>query len=230
MKKLGVLGLCFIPIIAFGEPSGIDNQNYTISTLGNNSDYGSRITLSGEARFPVIDYTGISLSANLEKFNGKNNYLDSSSKSVGLGVFLRKYDLGLIQAKYNYNESEADSTSISLKNSIETYSLNGAYYINNFDILFTRLEGKPDIGNSIQSSFIGAAYYLNENLRLSGLIGGMDADESYTMYLAYQPEIFKNNISISVSYQDTKSNDTLGFELSYYFDTKVSLIDRVRRN
>jgi hypothetical protein len=222
--------LVFLPIITAAEElGGIDDSNYKASISGNDSEAGNRLSLRGEARFPVTNYTGISLSASLSEFYGDNNYLDSSDKSIGLGVFLRKYDLGIVSARYIHTESEADIPSGTLKNDFDIYSLSGTYYIDMFDISLNRSTGNSNTGSSFDATGISAAYYVNDNFRVSASAGGMDDDESYSLSATYQPKVFNNSISVLASYQDTNTNDSYDITISYYFDTKVSLIDRIRR-
>lgn len=231
MKRLFISAiLIFLPMIASAEKlEGIEGSNYQASFSGNDSDNGSRLSLRGEARFPVANYTGMSFNAGLSEFNGDNNSIDSSNKSIGLGLFIRKYDLGIINADYRYSETEADIPSGTLKNDLDTYSLNGTYYLEKFDLSLSRSTINIDTGNDFNFSNFNAAYYLNDNLRVSASVGRMDADESYSLSATYQPKVFNNAISILATYQDTNTNDSYGITISYYFDTKVNLISRIRR-
>ncbi len=231
MKSSVIFTMLFtLPVIATADPQGgVEDSNYQVTISGTSSDYGNTARLSGGARFPVADNTGMSLSAGLTEFNGKNSFADSSSRLVGLGIFFRKYDLGIINAGYSYSESETDLVSGTKKNNFDTYSLNGTYYIDMFDISLYRSTATDTTGSSFNSSRISAAYYANDNLRISASAGGMDSDESYTFGVLYQPETFNNAIGISATYQEDKTYDSYNVSITYHFDTKVSLIDRIRR-
>jgi len=231
MKQLVISAiLIFLPMIVSAEKSeGIESSNYKTSFSINDSDNGSILSLRGKARFPVANYTGISLNAGLSEFDGDNNFIDTSIKSIGLGAFIRKYDLGIIEAAYSYSEVKADIPSGSLESDADTYSLSGTYYLEKFDLSLNRGTINNDSGNDFNFSNFSAAYYVNDNLLVSALVGAMDTDESYSLSATYQPKVFNNAISISASYQSTNTNDSYGITISYYFDTKVNLINRIRR-
>lgn len=230
MKRLLILAtLVFLPIIATAEKlEGIEGSNYKVSFSGDDSDNGSGLSLGYEARFPVANYTGMSLNARLSEFDGDGNSLDSSNKSIGLGVFLRKYALGIVNANYSHSEAGIKSHQDALKYDYDVYSLSGTYYIEKFDLSLSRSTNVGS-GNDFNFSNFNAAYYVNDNIRVSASVGGMDGDESYSLSTTYQPKVFNNAISILASYQDTNIGDSYGITISYYFNTKVNLINRIRR-
>jgi type I restriction-modification system DNA methylase subunit len=78
------------------------------------------------------------------------------------------------------------------------------------------------------TSAASITYYVNENIKEGVSITSMDVGLN-NVFLLYQPKYFGNSTALSLSYQDSESNDTLTFSLAYYFDTKVSLKDRARR-
>ena len=230
MRNIAVLAiLAFMPIIAVGKSGGMEKENYLIATSVNNSDIGDSLSFLGMARFPAAKYGGISLLAHTSEFNGKKNYIDSSSKGLRLDVFLRKYDLGIIQVGYGYSEKEHDFLSSTDTHTIDTHSLNGTYYIDKFDVSLSFLTGENDDGDSFDISNFGAGYFVNKNLQTRILIGGMDADGNNTIAISYQPEIFGNTAAVSASYDDTKLDNSFRFSVEYYFNTKVSFVDRVRK-
>ena len=217
------------PAILFGGTAGIEGRNYQISISGSDSDIGNRYSFSGQARLPVANYTGVTLRGSFAEFNGKNNYIDSTSRSIGLGAFIRNYDYGIVNIGYMHTSSEHDSWSGSKESSIDSFSLNGTYYVDKFDFSISRSIGTPDEGSSIHRSNIGAAYYITENLRASIAIGGMDADETNSFNLLFQPKALNNTVSVSASYQDNELSELYGFSIAYYFNTKVSVNERIRK-
>jgi len=223
-----IILLCF-RFLLIADSSGIEEQNYRLSISGYDSEIGNSLSLSGSARFPVADYTGISLNAGLAEFNGKNSYVDSSGQAIGMDIFFRKYDLGIIQAGYNYGKSQSDIGSSTFRNDSQTYSLNATYYIENFDILLARSKSDFEIGESSNTSTMGISYYINDIFRAGVSAGGMDTQDSYSLGATYQPEIFNNDIGISAGYGFGKGDASYTISLSYYFGTRVSLLDRIRK-
>jgi len=213
---------------AVAENPGIEKTNYSISGSVSDADRGSSVSLAGQARVPIANYTGASITGRYSDFNGKNNYIDSSTNSVTLGVFVRDYDLGIINASYGYSRTESDSSISNSKNSIDSISLSGTYYYKEFDLGLGRSKAKPDTGGSLNMSSASVSYYINQNFELGATVLKMDADAT-NYFITYQPGAFGNAASLSVSYLDSTIHDTLTVSLSYYFDTKVSLKDRNRR-
>ena len=232
MKKCTISAmLVFLPIIATAEESGgIEHSNYNTSISGGNSVNGNFLALGGGARFPVVNYVGMSLNAGLFKFNGNNNFVDSTGKSIGLGGLVRKYDLGIVNVNYSHSESEFNIPFGTWKNNTNSYSLSGTYYIKKFDLSLSRTIYNSNTSNISNTSYLDVAYYVNDNLSVSASVRGMNADKSSSLISAsYQPQAFNNAISVSASYGRAYAIDSYGIAISYYFDTKVSLIDRIRR-
>ncbi|WP_428253067.1 hypothetical protein [Gynuella sp.] len=211
---------------AVAENRGIEETNYSVLGSVSDADSGSRMSLTGLARVPITNYTGASITGRYSDFNGKNSYIDSSTNSFGLGVFVRDYDLGIINASYVYSRTEADSSNS--KNSIDSISLSGTYYYKAFDLGLGRSKAKADTGSSFNTSRTSVSYYVNENLKVGATVIKMDADDT-DYFISYQPHAFGNVAALSMAYQDSSTNDTLTISLAYYFDTRVSLKDRARR-
>jgi hypothetical protein len=226
---LSILLLVFSLCVQGGE-AGVVETNFKASVLHTHfDDIGNSNHLRGEARFPIANYTGLSLMAGVGEFNGKSS-IDSSDKTAGVGVFLRKYDLGAINANYIYSESKADTPFGSFKSHTNGYSLSGTYYIDKFDISLARGTSKSNPGaTSYNYSSIDVAYYASDNLRLSVSANGMDSSGTYSLDATYQPKIFNNDISIIGRYVDSNAGQSYMIGLSYYFGTKASLIDRNRK-
>ncbi|MGD9169959.1 MAG: hypothetical protein PVI97_07855 [Candidatus Thiodiazotropha sp.] len=220
-----IIGACFVSNAVIAENQGIEETNYELSATISDSDVGNTLSIKGGIRLPIAGYAGASISASYSDFNGENSYVDSSDNSVFLGVFFRKYDLGIINVNYGYYRSEVDSPLGNLKDSINSINVSGVYYCKELDIGLRRSRANPD---SINTSGASVSYYVNENLKVGASIARMDMDHN-TVFLQYQPKYFGNSTALSLSYQDSESNDTLTFSLAYYFDTKVSLKDRARR-
>jgi hypothetical protein len=231
MKKYAVIltALC-LPGTTMAENLGIEKMNFALSALTSDSDIGNEISVSGRARFPLAGHFGASISGKYSDFNGKNGYLDSSTNFASLGIFVRKFDLGIINATYDYSRSEFDPTFDNSKKSIHTISLSGTYYFNDFDFGLGRSKVDPDSDSvsSFNTSKASISYYVDNNFVIGATILKMDADDS-VISASFQPTSFGNNVAISASYLDSDTNDTFSVSLRYYFDTKVSLKDRARR-
>lgn len=229
MKKHAVIvmALC-LPGSAMAENLGIEKMNFFLSASTSESDAGNRISLDGSARFPLSGHFGASITGRYSDFNGKSDYIDSSNYATYLGIFYRKYDLWMISADYGYSRFEPDSTFGNSKNSLNSITLNGTYYFNEFDFSLGRSKADSDSGSSFNTSNARISYYVNNNLAIGAFIVKMDTDDS-GIYLSYQPESFGNNTAISATYQDSDTYDTFTVSLAYFFDTKVSLKDRSRR-
>ncbi len=228
IKYVVVIGVFFISNAAIAENQGIAETNYGVSASVLDSDSGDRISISGRVRLPIADYTGASIGGRYSNLSGDNNFLDSSTSAMSLGVFFRKYDLGIISANYYYSQTEVDSSIEELKHSINSVSLSGVYYYEEFDIGVSRSRANLDSGKTSNASAASVFYYVGENLIVGASIMKMDADNT-NLTISYQPESFGNSTALSVSYQDSETNDTLSISLSYYFDTRVSAKDRARR-
>jgi len=230
MRGLGVFLLIIAsPVVAIGDTTGIEETNYRAGISGRNSDSGNSFSFSGVVRAPLVNNTGISLNVGLSEHNGVDNYVDQSNKSIGLGVFLREYELGLIQLRYNYSETVADIPSSTLKMNTDSLSLFGIYYIHNFNFSLFRSALKSDDGDKFNNLNIGLSYYFTDNFNTSLSFGGMESKDNNAISMYYQPKKFNNTIGISVNYSTSDRVDSYGLSVTYYFDTKVSLIDRNRR-
>lgn len=230
MRNCLVLALivCF-PIASFAEKAGIENRNYNIGVSGSGTEHGNSYALLAIARTPVAAYTGMFLSGNASAFKGKSSYLDSTSQSVGVGVFFRKYKFGTIGASYGYTKMETDAGAQNIKGNINTVSLNSALYIKNVDLAFVGSKATPNTGNNVVSAAVGVSSYFSDNFRAGVSVGGMDAAGSSSVNVIYQPAILSNVVSISATYTNASSIDTLSLSLNYYYGSKVTLIDRARR-
>ena len=230
MKKFtSVVLACCLPTLNLFASPGIEATNYSVTGSFSSLDYGDTLSLSGQIRTPIADYTGFTFDAGFSEFDGDGNYLDTSTRSASMGLFVRRYDLGMIDLRYAYQSTDADIESDPLHT--HTVALAGTYYFNRFDLMLSRSKTRPEMSHNLNSSNLGIAYYLTDNLRGGINVGGMDSKDSYIVHINYQPMIFDNAIGLSLSYQGVKdiSDDLLRLSLSYFFDTKVSLLDRTRK-
>jgi hypothetical protein len=230
MKSLGIyLLLMIFPIITIAESNSIEATNYGTGASLSNSDVGNTFGFTGVMRTPLMKNMGVSLNAGLSEFSGINTFVDSSYKSIGLGIFIREFNLGLIQLNYGYRESESDLLSGALKNNSNSFSIFGAYYIQRFDLSLLRSTIHPDTGSKSNTSDIAVSYYVTDNLRTSISFGGIDIGDSNAIAINYQPSILNNSIGISIFYRESEAIDLYGLNFTYYFDTNVNLFIRARK-
>lgn len=228
MKKLAViLGVFFVSNVAMAGNQVIEETNYRLSGSVSDSDSGNQMSVTGNVRLPLAEYIGASITGGYSDFNGKNSYIDSSTESASLGLFVRKYNLGVINVSYGSSQSKVDAPNSS-KYSTKSMSLNGIYYYNNFDIGLGRSKVDPDSGNSLNASMVGISYYVSDNLRIAASAIRIDQDDMI-FSVSYQPEMFGNNIGVEASFIDYDTNDTVTISVAYYFGTRVSVKDRIRR-
>jgi hypothetical protein len=57
----------------------------------------------------------------------------------------------------------------------------------------------------------------------------MDEKDTYNFSIRYQPPQFANSTSLSLVYHNASDDNGIQADISYYFDTRVSLIDRDRK-
>jgi len=227
-KVIIIIAIFCFSEFSLAESGGVESRNFSISTSASNSDIGNRVSVSGGVRFPLVYYTGVSITGRYSNFFGKNNYIDSSNYSGSFGVFLRKYNLGILNARYGYSRTKSDFEGRNSKNSIKSVSINGTYYFKELDISVGLSRSEPDTGDSLNTSSAGVSYYVNENFRAGISVVKMDADAT-NVFISYQPTLFRNTSSLSFSYQRSSSNNAFSFSIAYYLDTKVTIKDRVRR-
>lgn len=213
---------------AFAANPAVEAANYAVSAALSNGDIGDSYRLSATARFPLVDYAGASVSGHYAEFKGADNYIDSSSRSAALGLFVRKFDLGIVSMDYGHTRSSPEG-GFGLKDyNTNSLSLTGTYYLDRFDLSLGRAKFRG-IGAPFNSSALGLAYYLDDGFRMGASYSGMDADHAKSLHFAYQPAVFGNAIGISGGYTDTRDDDSISLSISYFFNTRVSLIDRTRR-
>jgi hypothetical protein len=229
MKRYVLALMAAFPVVAVGGSGGIEEGNSLVSVTGMDSTMGNSFLLSGEARFPVSAYTGMWIDAGISAFSGKNAFVDSTTKQAGVGVLARKYELGILQASFTHGELEYDLNPGTDKSKFNVYSLGGSYYFDRVDasLSFTTID--PDVGDTVRGSTIGASYYVTDNTSVGAAHHRMDSNDSYSLHLAHQPAMFHNDVRVGLDYQTDNDVDSYYFSISYFFGTKVSLIDRVRR-
>ncbi|MEJ2591336.1 MAG: hypothetical protein P8178_08040 [Candidatus Thiodiazotropha sp.] len=229
MKGSAVSFLTILVVMpAFAENPAVEAANYAVSAALSNGDIGDSYGLSATARFPLVDYTGASVSGQYAEFKGADNYIDSSSRSAALGLFIRKFDLGIVSLDYSHTRSSPEG-GFGLKDyNTNSLSLTGTYYLDRFDLSLGRTKFRG-VGETLSASHLGVAYYLDDSFRLGAGYSSANGDHAKSLQFDYQPAVFGNAIGLSGGYTDTRDDDSISLSISYFFNTRVSLIDRTRR-
>jgi hypothetical protein len=213
---------------AFAENPAVEAANYAVSAALSNGDIGDSYGLSATARFPLVDYVGASVSGQYAEFKGADNYIDSSSRSAALGLFIRQFDLGIVSLDYGHARSSPEGGFGLEDYNTNSLSLTGTYYLDRFDLSLGRTKFRG-AGETRNSSHLGGAYYLDDGFRLGASYSSANGDHAKSLHFAYQSAVFGNAIGISGGYTDTRDDDSISLSISYFFNTRVSLIDRTRR-
>ncbi len=227
-KFAGTVLSFFMMSMAFAQNQGVEATNYSLEISAIDTDYRRSLELDVSARFPIYGYVGGQISGEISDYNGKDNYLDSSSYSGSFDLFMKKHDVGVITASFGRTHAETDSTYINSSINWDSYFLSGMYYFEDLNISLGRSGSKRDSGESYYQSFIGLSYYLTNNFLL-GAATSDDDDHPKSFYVMFQPEAFSNSIIITGAYSDTDTVDSFLISLDYSFDLNVSLKDKARK-
>jgi hypothetical protein len=216
--------------MASAQNQGVEATHYSIGISAWDTDHANALEFELGARFPIYGYVGGQIIGNFRNTNATDNgYLDSSSYSGSLSLFLRKHDLGVILASYERMRTEYESAFGDLTLSSDHYSLSGKYYLKDLNFSLGRSKSKSDnSGESYYLSYIGLSYYLNDNLLLGTTASDSD-DNGKSVYIMFQPESLNNSIALTASYFDSDTNDSFLISVDYSFDLNVSLKDKARR-
>lgn len=229
MKNLHIFALILSFVVpGLVQADAVEKTNYSVSASIDRADYGDYASLSGSVRTPLTRYTGMSVYASLWKSNADKQYPDSSSRFIGTGVFVRDPSIGAIYANYGHQRIKYDYGFTEISLNIDTYGLSGSYYLERSSVYVSRSWREREERESSNYSSLGGSYYPNDNWAAYFSIGGMDDKDEYTLSVEYQPKIFKQSISLSAGYHDFDWDQSINLSLSYFFDTRVSLMKRDR--
>ena len=239
-KRVVLMLLSCFPVVSLASEPAVKETNYSLSASYTTMSSSDPITVNGYgvmgmSRFALGDHTGMQLSGSV--YRGYTEWdslqFESTSSLVGASFFARDYDLGSVNMDFSYGGGQGYSSGNGYTDtSYQLVSLSGTYYLGQFDLgaglyQVSYSNSWTDLDNS---SNIGASYYATDNLSLGATVSGRDSSGDRTLHVIFQPSVFNNQWSITglVSKGDTSDTSYL-FLVGYYFDTKVSLIDRNRK-
>lgn len=227
-KVLAVV--CLFPVFACGgEKGGVAEPNFEVGGGYSDDDSAREVSASGAYRFGIDEYFGIGLAANAEHSDGKSYYLDSNGASAGINVFARRFDLGKVGLSYTRLYNKYDSSFDDFSTSSDHFSASAAYYFNDVTVGASRLAMRSDDLPDFDSASLFASVYLLDNTKLTAVVGGMDAKDSFGLSAEYQPSVFDDSTSVSLSYSRSPDHDSISFGLNYFFNSNVPLKQRDRQ-
>ena len=239
IKGIIILACCLPLAVSATENQAITDTNFQADLAYSTSEYFDHVILSGIVNLPISDNLGASLGAIASNTNGKtvNGGRGIDSKLYGLNalVFVRNQNMGRLGLGYALAHSENDesnSSSFPDERDIHGYRLLGEYYLDTITLTGSRNYSADDDDNEFFSSTLAVAWYVQDNIRLN--IARLMHQDQYDsiILLELQPALMNNAMSISLAYEkdsDDSDFDTYGISVSYFFGTRVSLIDRDRK-
>ncbi len=221
-------------IAVASEPGGVINRNYETGLAYTNTDQSHDYEINGSALLPITDYIGTALDADLRHDLGKGNVVDTTRYGVGSSVFLRNFEIGRLGAAYLFSYSKFDlpsSVNASDTSIVHNFRAFGEYYLSNFTISASRTYSHFESGTDRNNWIISGQWYPYKNTKLSIRTSGMDAKDHYGASIEHQPGFFNNaaGLFLSYSYDNKVNKDAFALGFTYYFNTRVHLIDRDRK-
>ena len=254
MKKIIIFAITIlIPVIAFSnDSSGVKKINYSIGL--NYTNFENRYVdemyfrgLSASINFPIYKYIGSSIYFGATEGSIKRNSTETTYDGYSMGgeVFMRDKNIGKlgVSGSYSNMKSHYNSpliTSSNIKTKGYTYSIDGAYYYNNFSFNANRSTNRSEVttnGTLIQTDQwytnhvlnLRASYYINENTEMHISKRTMDTENNFGIGIGHQPSFLNDTTEIGVQYSDEKhDNYSIGFYINYFFNTDVTLKTRDR--
>lgn len=227
----------------YADPA-VESIHYQISlnTSWNNStssgDWRSTFA-NGTVTLPMGDYLGASLFGSIgtsEADDAVVGSCDIDTHSLGGGLFVRDANVGRIGASISRSHSEACFTSAGISGTADTttdaYGVDAEYYFRTVTVGLSRSWVDYDDGWDADLARARAAWYPMNNLSLAFAIGALDAEDSRSATLEYQPGFFGDAVGIRLGYsyyKEEPSDGTWTVGLAYYFDKRVDLLSRDRR-
>lgn len=237
-KRVALMVVSCFPVVSLAGELAVKETNYGLGASYSTVDSGSPGTqnsysVTGLSRFAIEDNVGMQLAASIDKSYYKSNSYNSdvSGLWVSAGFFVRDYDIGSVNMGFSYGRMGYDSDLGSyVDSSYQSVSLSGTYYLDQFELGtgVSQTDSSYALSEPSRSSHIVAGYYINDNLKLSATVAGLDSS-GRSLNIIFQPAILNNQWSISGTLTNGQAYDRYSISLGYYFDTKVSLMDRNRR-
>lgn len=230
--------LTVLPIIAIAEEElAIQSTNFEVGGRYENSKIFKSYFLNGIANIQINKLFGANIGAYFRDSDGRrygNTYgIGTDSSTLATTIFVRDPSIGRAALLYALGHSKSDNKASSDRTvDSDSYSLFGEYYLKRFTIFASRIYSSSDRGYDQYSTSIAGAWYILDNMNI--VLNRYRANGEYSDYatINFQPSFLNNSAGVSVAYASSRYGsklDSITVSLNYYFDTRVSLIDRDRR-
>lgn len=230
-----IIFIFLLPSIVFAqEQQAVQHHNSEtgIRFISTNSTNISSIDF--KENIPVKGYLAASIAGMLSHVDGKDSNIYISNGYVLIGnIFLRNPSLGKIGTSYAYSQNFNDSRFSTIRQF--SNNITGDYYVDRVTISAmrnaSRIEGYSE---NYYSTKISLSWYSDDNLKLSFSRHSADfLNDKFSTEISaeVQPGFWNNSTSLGFSYSgDSQDNSfTAGIFMTYFFDTRVILIDRDRQ-
>ncbi len=232
---LPVLALLLATSIGHAAPA-VENRDSSIGGGLTQSDTASSLFFTGSATDSLSKQFGLRFDFGFSLNQGKDDYLDSNTGSLGVNLFMRDADKGSVGLGYSYARQNFDTDDIApgadLELKLHSYILTGTLFLEETDLGFNRtiIESGSDVFEDVTThqASLSAHRYLNDNF-VAGIAHTTMGEDLLRLSVDIQPATFNGNAAFGISYASTDSNDATSFSFTYYFDNAVSLKKRRRQ-
>lgn len=234
MQKFLFFLLLLPGIVLAQEIQAVQQSNLEAGAIFNSNESANTSSVNLKENIPLHNYLAASIGARLNHLEGKDSSIyNNNSYTLSGNIFLRDPTIGKIGTSYNFSQGFDNSP-------IQTFryysnDIAADYYFDRATFGVTRNISRLE-GNSVAfySTAILLAWYPDDNLKLglSRFSADFQNDKfSTTITAEYQPSPLNNSASIGLSYSGDSTDNSFnaGIFLTYFFDTRVNLINRDRK-
>lgn len=233
MRAIHLLLLIMVTSSVFAQGGGIQALNYNVSLRETFSDRADSTGLSAELRIPATRYTGLILDLGYIDQDSNEGTIEIQTLNYGFRYLVRSHDLGFVRVYYSNvdvavkigqtNRSDFDTQ-------VQATGISMGYYLQDFTLQVRRYITKQEDSDIETNGFyVGATYFVTDNLGLDFLAGGMDVKDRYHLEINYQPTVFNNSTIVNLGYTEEDGNESYRLGLVYAFATAVDYKTRRRK-
>lgn len=231
--------LLFFPLVSFAsEEPAIESTNFEVGGGYSSSKIFNSYSLAGTLNLPLSESFGAHITGMIRDSDGRRDGNTRGIGSKGQAILARLFfrnpsytKLGII-AGYSHSKLDESLSSGDDTSDSEVYGIFGEYYLDNFSIMAARTNSSNDRDFETYVTELFGAWYFSDNTAIGLGQIRVVGEEDYGVVIAHQPSFMNNDMSFSVAYysnSDSGKFDSLSVQLSYYFGTRVSLIERDRK-
>ncbi|BAU50196.1 hypothetical protein SVA_3660 [Sulfurifustis variabilis] len=218
-----LFALCLLPAVSTALAQG----NRAVSETNGEGAFryteGGTIDAAANINLPIGDLLGAVLGVSLVEDDDTDGY------GYFAGLFARDFQIGHVGVVGSFEELDVDDRDVELT----TWEVRGAVYLGNADVFASWAHLDVDPGRLREDSIgsAGAAWYVQPDVRLFGALGFDDANDTYTVGLEVQPDVFDQRASLRFDYTDGDETDgTVSAAFRYFFATPKTLQTRMRED